>query len=77
MKLNRSTNVYVELPVDVLSKNESKDAKAAISINVVMPKSFSNKKMQKFISDQVDQFAKEFKKAVKKEIKRVSEEKDE
>lgn len=73
MKINRSANAYVELPISVCDKNGTKEAKASISMNLVVPAGFE-KKMQKFMADQADAFAKAFKKAIRKEIDRHLEE---
>ena len=71
MRINRSSNVHIKLPKDCLSKGEGEEAKASISINLVIPKSFSEKRLQKFIASQVDEFGDAFAKAVKKELKKI------
>lgn len=69
MKINRSANAYVELPAEVCDRNGGKEAKASISMNIVIPAAFE-KKMHKFMADQADAFAKAFKKAIKKEVEK-------
>ena len=71
MRINRSANVHIKIPKEFLSKGEGEEAKASVSINLVIPKSFSEKRMQKFIAAQVDEFSDAFAKAVKKELKKI------
>lgn len=74
MRINRSSNVHIKLPEEVLSKGEGHEAKATISFNLVIPKTFSEKRMQNFMSDQVEKFNKAFKKAIKKELEKLEDE---
>jgi len=69
MKINRSANAYVELPLELCDRNGTKEAKASISMNITVPSGFE-RKMQKFMATQADAFAKAFRKAVRKEIDR-------
>lgn len=73
--INRKSNVYVKLP-DSLTTGKTNEAKATISISLVLPKSIEEKKGQKFINEFMDEFADDFKKFIKKQIKKAEERND-
>lgn len=70
--INRKSNVYIKLP-DTLVTGKTNEAKATISVSLVLPKSIDEKKGQKFIETTMDEFADDFKKFIKKQIKKLEE----
>ena len=72
--INRSLNCYVELPEAMVEGKKKKEARASISMNIVVP-SYLEKKAQSFLSDAADDFSDSFKKFMKKQIKKYMEDK--
>jgi len=70
-QVNRSSNCYVEIPEHLLDGPKSKpEAKMQMSVNLVVPKWMDDKKTNKFISELMEDAAKEFKKYIKKRIEK-------
>lgn len=67
--ISRSLSCYVELPNEMVEGKKKKEAKATISMNIVVP-SYMEKKSQKFLSDAADDFSRSFKKFMKKQIEK-------
>lgn len=70
--ISRSLNVYVDLPEEMVHGKKKKEARASISMNVVVPPEIE-KKAQKFLSEAADDFSDSFKKFMKKQIKKFME----
>jgi hypothetical protein len=68
--INRRATVYRQLPEE-LAGNKAKEAKLAISINMVVPKEMEGKKATEFIDDEIDQIAKDFKKFIDKRAQKL------
>lgn len=67
--LNRRSSVYYTLPDELVSGTKTKESKATISIGIVVPKDME-KKAQKFMEEATDDFAKSFKKFMKKQVEK-------
>ena len=68
--INRRNTVYVELPEELVGNKKTKDAKAEISISLVIPKDMEKKGAQ-FIDDEMDMIAKDFRSFMKKRVKKI------
>ena len=73
--INRRGTVYVQLPPE-LAGSKRKDAKMEISVNLTIPKEFESKGTD-LIDDIIDNAGDDFRKFMKKRIKKALEGKDE
>ena len=71
--VNRRTNCYFQLPPSITDSNKQTDAKMAISINIVVPKSMEGSKLDKVINEMMESCEKIFKKYIKKKIEKALE----
>ena len=69
--ISRSSTVYCELPAQLVgnSSRKKKEAKATISMSIVVPADME-KKATKFMDSMAEEYAKQFSKFMKKEIKK-------
>lgn len=70
---NRSNTTYQEL-TGGLGDGKLKDARLTASLNIVVPKGISRKKVDRFLDESHKEMAKAFKKFIKKELEKSSEE---
>lgn len=72
--INRRSSAYYALPEE-MSGPKQKDAKLNISFGMVVPPEFE-KKADKFMKEQMDEVAKEFKKFMNKQCRKYLENDD-
>lgn len=75
MAISKKGNIYVELD-ESLQTNTLKDARIEVSISVTLGKKMerdSTRAVEKFIAQEMDMIAKDFKKFMKKQTKKLIE----